>query len=233
MHSSRPISTRFSSALKAIVVSLFCALAFSFCAADAQTSAPPSPLTSLPQTAPPARSAAPAATPAANVEPAPAKVTMASGKLTVTAQNSDLTAILQQISRASGMTIDGLGKTSRIFGVYGPGSPRDVLTDLLDGSGYNFEMLGGTNGSAPRKLVLTEKTAGPVPSPRATPVSLDADDADSDDADQQTLGAGAIPHPSPQFTDNTDPETRAQQNLQRLQQMRQEMVQQQQQNNPQ
>jgi len=162
----------------------------------------------------------------------PATVTLANGKLTVTAQNSDLTAILEQIARTSGMNIEGLGKSTRVFGVYGPGNPRDVLTDLLAGSGYNFVMLGGGNGSAPAKLVLTEKTAAPLPSANAS--SSRADDADNDADDEEPLGPGAIPHPSPQLMDSTDPETRAQQNLERLQQMHERMIeQQQQQDNPQ
>jgi hypothetical protein len=173
---------------------------------------------------------APAPAPAPTLAPppaAPAKVTFADGQITVNAQNSDLSAILQQIGRTTGISIEGLGKSTRVFGVYGPASPRDVLTDLLAGSGYNFVLLGGGNGSAPAKLVLSEKTAGPLPSANGAPAA--ADDADSDDADQEPLGPGAIPHPSPQFTDDSDPQTRAQRNLERLQQMHEQMLQQQQQ----
>jgi hypothetical protein len=175
--------------------------------------------------------AAPAAAPTSpsQAAAAPATVTLANGKLTVAARNSDLTAILQQVASSSGMSIEGLGKSMRVFGVYGPGDPRDVLTDLLTGSGYNFAMLGSGSNGAPLRLVLTEKTAasGPAASPAS---SDDRDDADSEDADQQLLGPGAIPHPSPQFTDSTDPQARAERNLQRLQQERQQMEQQQQAN---
>jgi hypothetical protein len=214
-------------------VSLSCAATLFLWSAHAQNSAAPGPAHTQ---ALPELPASPLATPpsTAAVAPSPATVNLTDGKLTVSAQNSDLTAILQQVARASGMSIEGLGKTTRVFGVYGPGNPRDVLTDLLDGSGYNFVMLGGGNGSAPAKLVLTEKPAGPPPPANASPADdEDTGDSDIDDADQEPLGPGAIPHPSPQFTDNTDPETRAQRNLERLQQMRQQMMQQQQQANPQ
>ena len=207
-------------------VLLCCAVALPLCAANAQTSA----------VARPAHSPAlPAQTPAAPEPPpvtdaAPARVTLANGQLTVSAQNSDLTAILRQIANVSGMSIDGLGKTTRVFGTYGPGDPRDVLTDLLAGSGYNFVMLGGGTGSAPAKLVLTERSADPPPSASVAPASADdTSAADNGDTEQEPLGPGAIPHPSPQFTDTTDPQTRAQQNLQRLQQMHDQMLQQQQQ----
>jgi hypothetical protein len=202
--------------------------------AHAQTTpaAPPAPSQAQPAPAPQPATPPPPLVAAA----APATVALANGELTVNAQNSDLRAILQQIARASGMSIDGLSKTTRVFGVYGPGNPRDVLSDLLAGSDYNFVMLGGGNGSAPAKLVLTEKSAGPRPSANAAPAADDdpGDSGSDDDADQEPLGPGAIPHPSPQFTDTTDPQTRAQQNLQRLQQMHQQMLQQQQQQaNPQ
>jgi len=54
------------------------------------------------------------------------------------AHNSSLSEILKNLEASSGMAVDGFDKDSRIFGVYGPGSPRDVLSDLLDGAGYNF-----------------------------------------------------------------------------------------------
>jgi hypothetical protein len=214
-------------------VSLYCAAVLLLCSAQAQNSAA---LGSTHTQALPAPPASQTATPPSTSEaaPSPATVNLADGKLTVSAQNSDLTAILQQVARTSGMSIEGLGKTTRVFGVYGPGNPRDVLTELLDGSGYNFVILGGGNGIAPAKLMLTEKPAGPPPPANASPADdEDTGDSDIDDADQEPLGPGAIPHPSPQFTDNTDPETRAQRNLERLQQMRQQMIQQQQQANPQ
>jgi hypothetical protein len=131
------------------------------------------------------------------------------------------------------MSIDGLGKSTRVFGVYGPGNPRDVLTDLLSGSGYNFAMLGGGSGNAPAKLVLMEKTSGPPSSAHhaSAPADDDSDDIDNDAGDGEPLGPGAIPHPSPQFTDDSDSQTRADRNMRRLQQMQEQM--QEQQANPQ
>jgi hypothetical protein len=205
----------------AVVLPLFAAQAQTTPAARSHSEAEPAP--STPAAAPVPLSAA---------APEPATVALSNGQLTVTAKNSDLTAILQQIAHTSGMSIEGLGKSTRVFGVYGPGNPRDVLTSLLAGSGYNFVMLGGAVGNAPAKLVLSEKTAGPLPSARPASASADDNsDVDSDAADDEPLGPGAIPHPSPQLTDTTDPQTRSVRNLDRLQQMQDQM--QQQQNNPQ
>lgn len=156
-------------------------------------------------------------------------MTITNGELTVNAQNSDLADTLQQIARSSGMSIEGLGKSTRVFGDYGPADPRDVLTDLLAGSGYNFVMVGGSRSGTPTKLVLSEKSGSPLPRANAASAAADDSDGADNDADQEPLGPGAIAHPSPQMTDDTDPQTRAERNLQRLQQMRNQVMQQQQQ----
>lgn len=143
------------------------------------------------------------------------------------ADNADLSTILKDVAGQSGMAIDGLDKSTRVFGVYGPGAPRDVLIALLSGTGYNFLMLGGADGSVPRQLVLTSENSAPRSrgTPTAAP-STTADDADTEAADQDQLGPGAIAHPPPEPPD--DPQARAQQRLRNLQMMRERQEQQQQ-----
>ena len=48
-----------------------------------------------------------------------------------------------------------MGADERIFGTYGPGPARDVLSQLLDGSGYNVLMVGDRGAGTPRRIVLT------------------------------------------------------------------------------
>ena len=94
-------------------------------------------------------------------EPAvPATVTAATNLLTVTADNSSLAQILHQVSSATGMKLDGLGGDERVFGSFGPGAPREVLTSLLNGTSYNVMMVGDLPNGAPRELLLTSRTAG-------------------------------------------------------------------------
>lgn len=164
----------------------------------------------------------------------PPGVHLTRGQLTIEADNSDLNTILEKVSSASGMTIQGLGKSARVFGQYGPASPRDVLTDLLSDTGYNFVMLGGANGTVPRELVLTAQNgnAPPTAAPAKSPAADNTGDADADD--QEPLGPGAIPHPPPEPPE--DPQARAQQhlqNLERIRQMQEQQEQQQQDNAPQ
>ena len=92
----------------------------------------------------------------------PAKITLSGGLLTVDADNSSLSQILEAVKTTSGMTVDGLGKDQRLFGRYGPGNPRDVLSALLDGAGYNFMMIGATGSGAPSTIILTERSTQPV-----------------------------------------------------------------------
>jgi hypothetical protein len=119
--------------------------------------------------------------------PQPAKVTLGSGKLTVQADNSSLSDILHQISRASGMKVEGLQTSGsggqRVFGSYGPGAPRDVLSELLDGAGYNVLMLGATSSGAPRELALTVRPTGAAPAAQPQPGNLNQNDDSEGDVD--------------------------------------------------
>lgn len=98
---------------------------------------------------------------------APATVTAAKNELTVKADNSSLTQILHQVSSATGMRLDGLGGDERVFGSFGPGAPREVLTTLLNGTSYNVVMVGDLPNGAPRELLLTRRASGGASQPAA------------------------------------------------------------------
>ncbi|MDE3200895.1 MAG: hypothetical protein KGN79_08240, partial [Acidobacteriota bacterium] len=80
----------------------------------------------------------------------PAKVTWDSHGLEIRAANSSLIQILHDYAVATGSKIEGLSKDERIFGTYGPGSANEVLTRLLNGSGYNVLMFGDLGQGTPR-----------------------------------------------------------------------------------
>jgi hypothetical protein len=154
--------------------------------------------------------------------PNPAGVAFHEGKLTVTANNSQLTQILQAISQQSGMVIEGAVADTRVYGIYGPQSPPAVLTDLLNGLGYNILMVGASPQGAPRKLVLTRRTGTASPPQPVTPAiatnrAAPPGPLPADRPPEPTLGPGAIAHPPPDPP--SDPDTRVQQQLQRLHQM--------------
>ena len=153
--------------------------------------------------------------------PAPAQIIFRDGTLLIRANNSDLNQILRGVAQASGMVLSGSALNTRVYGVYGPLDPIEVITELLRGQQLNMMMVGRTLVGAPRELLLTPQEGAPsspvVVSPVATPVQLDRTGPDS--AAPAVLGLGpaatpAGPPPPPQ-----DPDERRQQKLRRLQQM--------------
>lgn len=113
---------------------------------------------------------APAATPThpkppdwpANNHPSEATVAWDSLGLRIVASNSSLAQILKDVAAKTGATLEGMGQDERIFGAYGPAPARDVLTQLLDGSGYNVLMIGDLGEGTPRRIVLSARPTGPA-----------------------------------------------------------------------
>ena len=149
----------------------------------------PTPPVASPQPTQPAapqqQQAAPAVAPSLLQQPAQeAQIVFAGDTLSIHADNSSLTAILRGFAAKSGMQVEGLSSDERVFGTFGPGTPRDVLADLLNGTAYNLVLLGDLSNGAPRQLILTPTTRGggapaaPAPEPDET-VSNDQETADA------------------------------------------------------
>jgi hypothetical protein len=187
-----------------------------------QSTAPaPAPVPSAPTTAAqPAPLTAPAAPVSMLQQPArEAQIVFSGDHLSIRADNSSLSAILHQVAASSGMRITGLSGDERVFGTFGPGAPRDVLSDLLNGTAYNVALIGDLDNGAPRELVLTAVTGGAAPSPsaQATP--------DETMSEQET--SDVTPPPPPELTPTqpmppSGPGVRSPQQLfEQLQRMRQ------------
>lgn len=91
----------------------------------------------------------------------PAKVSFEGGLLTIAAQNSTLDEILRDVRRLTGASIDipaGKGGNERVVTHLGPGAPRDVLAGLLNGTSFNYVMMGSsTDPTAVVSVILTSK----------------------------------------------------------------------------
>jgi hypothetical protein len=92
----------------------------------------------------------------------PAKVSYQGGLLTISAQNSTLGEILRDVRRLTGASIEfpsgPNGASERVVTHIGPGSPRDVLVSLLNGSSFNYVMLGSNSDpAAVSSVILTPK----------------------------------------------------------------------------
>lgn len=93
------------------------------------------------------------------------QVTYRDGMLTILAQNSTLGDVLREVHKHTGATIDvPPNANERVAARLGPGPARVVLADLLNGSAFNYVMIG--KDSDPGALVsvsLTSKPAGGAP----------------------------------------------------------------------
>ena len=181
-----------------------------------------------------AKPAQPEAAVAPAPEPPPVQLTLAqkpavppqvqyqNGQLTITAENSTLGDILRAVQKQTGTTIDLPGSaTERVVIHVGPAPTHDVLVSLLDGSSFNYVMVGSpTDPRAVTRVVLSPKPPGggemasagmPGQTPTQPPVPMaspqpfagrtrtmeDAPeaqaDADNDDADDQPQAADQPP----------------------------------------
>lgn len=116
----------------------------------------------------------------ANQPPNQAKVSWDSRGLEIEASNSSLDQILRQVAADTGAKLQGLTQDQRIFGTYGPGPSRDVVSKLLDGSGYNVLMIGGRNADGPLEVVLS---VSPPASPQTAESNRNRSNSEDDDAD--------------------------------------------------
>ncbi len=174
-----------------------------------------------------------------NETPTTAQVSWDSHGLRIAATNSSLHQILNEVSSATGAKVEGLGADERVFGEYGPGDARDVLSQLLNGSGYNVLMVGDQGQGTPRQIILSARRAGSAPhtanQPNGSPdMQPDEDVPDQPEPEEQPQPPAIIRPPMPQSPEGTPPRT-PQQMLQELQQRQIQMqqLQQQQQQNPQ
>jgi hypothetical protein len=187
--------------------------------------------------APPAAQPAPPPAPPlpdwpANDRPSEATVTWDSRGLSIFAANSSLSQILKLVCSQTGATMEGLNRDQRIFGVYGPGTARDVISQLLDGSGYNVLMIGDVGQGTPRQIVLSSRTGGaPQPAVNNGQQNTDSESENDSEPDEQAQQPEPPPPPPqqqpPPTTTQGVPVRSQQEMIQELQQRQQQMQQQQ------
>jgi hypothetical protein len=124
-----------------------------------QEPATPTPQQPDPPSAPPTLEQMPASVP---------QVTFHNGQLTIIATNSTLGDILRAVRAETGASVEIPGNAmERVAVQLGPGPARDVLATLLNGSHFNYVMLGSpTDPTVVDKIILTSK-AGPGPAGEA------------------------------------------------------------------
>ncbi|MGA3081855.1 MAG: hypothetical protein ABSD44_10790 [Terracidiphilus sp.] len=156
----------------------------------------------------------------ANEKPVDATVTWDSLGLRIDASNSSLEQILNDVAADTGAKVEGFDADERVFGAFGPGQARDVLSQLLQGSGYNVMLIGDQGQGTPREIVLSARHAGDE-QPAANPAPTVDEDAEEQPAPptyrpSSNFGPGG-PHSPQQMVDAR------QQEMDQRQQQRQDM----------
>jgi hypothetical protein len=101
----------------------------------------------------------------------PPRIFFQNGLLTIVAENSTLGDILRAVHTKTGAVVDVPGNaTERVVSQLGPAPAREVLAALLNGSHFNYVIMGSaTNPDAVQQVILTPKSgeAGVVASEAA------------------------------------------------------------------
>jgi hypothetical protein len=94
--------------------------------------------------------------------PRPPTVSYQNGQLSIVAPNSTLSDILQAVKTKTGAAIDiPPGASERVVSRFGPGPARDVLAALLNGSHFNYVMIGSdANPASVAQVILTPRVGG-------------------------------------------------------------------------
>jgi len=95
--------------------------------------------------------------------PVAPRVTLQNGQLTIDAPNSTLAQVLRAVQARTGASIDipGNAASERVVAQLGPGLPRDVLNTLLNGSRFDYVILGVTGDpGGVQKVILTPRQGG-------------------------------------------------------------------------
>lgn len=164
----------------------------------------------------------------------PPQVTFQNNELTIVAPNSTLADILRAVKKQTGAEIDVPAAPERVVTRLGPGPAHDVLSDLLNGSRFNYVLLGAPgNESVLTRVVLVPKTgnsAEPAPQPQQ-PAMAQNPPADEDpssqamDADSEDNNANNVDETPEQPATDDQQQNAEQPQVKTPQQMLQEMQQ--------
>lgn len=115
--------------------------------------------------------------------PTPPQVTYQNGELTIDAHNSTLSQVLHAVQSQTGASVEmpaGAGN-DRVVAQIGPGQPHDVLNTLLNGSKFDYVILGVMgNPGAVQKVILSVRQAGSTTPTAAQNTPPQAEQTDED-----------------------------------------------------
>jgi hypothetical protein len=96
--------------------------------------------------------------------PVPPQVTYLNGQLSIDARNATLAQVLRSVQTQTGASVDmpsGAG-SERVVAILGPGKPKDILASLLNGSKFDYVLLGEANNPGAVQKVILLARSGPA-----------------------------------------------------------------------
>lgn len=139
--------------------------------------------------------------------PVAPNVTYQGGQLTIQSNNATLAQVLRSVQAKTGASFDipSSANSDRVVAQLGPGQPKDVLATLLNGSKFNYIILGSPEqpGSV-QKLILTPRQNTPItntaqnrPAPQPQPEPQQDDDYTPPEPTPVEDNSGAVGQPPP------------------------------------
>jgi hypothetical protein len=111
-----------------------------------------------------------------SIAPVPPQVSYQNAQLTIVAQNSTLGDILRAVRKQTGAEIEIPAAPERVVTHLGPGPARDVVAELLNGSRFNYVLLGSAADNAVlTRVVLVAKAGQDNATPNNPNASITAD----------------------------------------------------------
>src|SRR5580704_18292276 len=93
------------------------------------------------------------------IAPVPPQVSFQGGRLSIVAPNSTLGDILRAVRKQTGAEIEIPSAPERVVTHLGPGPAREVMAELLNGSRFNYVLLGSpADNNVLTRVVLVAKT---------------------------------------------------------------------------
>jgi hypothetical protein len=132
-----------------------------------------------------------------SIAPVPPQVSFQNGKLSIVAPNSTLGDILRAVRKQTGAEIEIPAANERVVTNLGPGPVREVMADLLNGSRFNYVLLGSAEDSSLlTRVVLVAKTG---------PQGGGANNAPIAQPQPGPMQAGNVPPQPPEQDASADP----------------------------
>jgi hypothetical protein len=183
-----------------------------------------------------------------SIKPVAPQVSFENGQLTIVASNSTLGDILRAVRKQTGAEIDIPDAQDRVVTHLGPGPARAIVAELLNGSRFNYVLLGSPeNANQLTRVVLVARSDNGSPSNAAKQPGVEAanaaqpevgqDASDSDSPDDNAINSddnsNSVEQPAAEVEQPAQPEQPGvktpQQMLQEMQQRQMQFQQQQQQ----